>query len=227
MEAAGGGTLFLDELADLSLANQAKLLRALQEGEVRRLGSTRPIPVDILVIAATSADIDQALVEKKFRSDLYFRLNVAELRLPPLADRGDDILILARHFLNQHTARLGRGPLALAAPVQRALLAHAWPGNVRELSNEMERLAALTIGETVEPGDLSPRITGGAPTAGPAQPGAAAEANPGEQASLDQAARQAIDAALARCGGNKTRAAALLGLSREGLRKKLKRMGLE
>ncbi|MDR2935481.1 MAG: sigma-54 dependent transcriptional regulator [Candidatus Adiutrix sp.] len=227
MEAASGGTLFLDELADLSLPNQVKLLRALQEGEVRRLGSSRSIKVDLLVISATSADMTLALAEKRFRSDLYYRLNVAEITLPPLAQRGDDILILGRHFLNQHAARLGRSPLELSPPVQAALMAHPWPGNVRELSNEMERLAALTIGQTVQLGDLSSRLTAPPPPPAEGNPAAAgAENAPPEPGSLDQAARQAVLAALARCNGNKTRAALCLGLSREGLRKKLKRLGL-
>jgi transcriptional regulator with PAS, ATPase and Fis domain len=227
MEAASGGTLFLDELADLSLPNQAKLLRALQEGEVRRLGSSRPIKVDLLFISATGVDMIQAMAEKRFRSDLYYRLNVAEITLPPLSQRGDDILILSRHFLNQHAARLGRGPLELSPPVKAALMAHNWPGNVRELSNEMERLAALTIGQTVQLDDLSARLTApSTPAAGGNQAGREAESASTEPGALDQAARQAVLAALARCNGNKTRAALILGLSREGLRKKIKKLGL-
>jgi DNA-binding NtrC family response regulator len=172
----------------------------------------------------------EALSSKKFRSDLYYRLNVAEIRLPPLAEWGDDILILARHFHNRHAARLGRAlVIHISPPAQAVLRAYAWPGNVRELSNEMERLAALTIGEVVEVGDLSARLTGGG------QPSAASGAagggevygENGEGGTLDLTAREAILSALNQTGGNKTRAAEILGLSREGLRKKMKKMGLD
>ena len=227
MEAASGGTLFLDELAELSLANQVKLLRSLQEGEVRRLGSPKTIKVDLLVISATGADMTEALAEKKFRSDLYYRLNVAEIRLPPLAERGDDILILARHFLNQHAARLGRSSVMhLTLPAQTVLKAYAWPGNVRELSNEMERLAALTIGETVDANDLSARLVSQRP-AFFSEETEGSRAAPGETGTLGLISRLAIRSALARTGGNKTRAAEILGLSREGLRKKMKKLDLD
>jgi transcriptional regulator with PAS, ATPase and Fis domain len=234
LETANGGTLFLDELADMSLPNQAKLLRVLQDGEVRRVGGTKSIQVDILVVSATSLNIEQAIADKCFRSDLYYRLNVAEIRLPPLAERGDDVLILARHFLNQHTHRLERPPLEISAAARRALLAYGWPGNIRELSNEMERLAALTVGSEVVEEDLSTKIrvkhfsTASATVANSAGGGVSetATAVPVEGV-MARAARQAVQEALAQSNGNKTHAAEILGITREGLRKKIKRMGLE
>jgi transcriptional regulator with PAS, ATPase and Fis domain len=239
LEAANGGTLFLDELCDMSLANQSKILRVLQEGEVRRVGGTKTIKVDMLVISATSQDIEKAIVEKRFRADLYYRLNVAEITMPPLCLRGDDILILSRHFLNQHTQRLGRPMLDLLPSAQRMLLAYEWPGNVRELNNEMERLAALTIGAEIIETDLSAKIRAMAATA-PAAPIAAGQRTADEipspslpnldtderEGAIVRAERHAIIKALAQSNGNKTRAAEILGVSREGLRKKLKKMGI-
>ena len=138
VEEASGGTLFLDELADMSLPNQAKLLRVLEEREVLRVGSARPVPVDIKVIAATNVDLRQAVAQGRFRQDLYYRLNVAELTLPPLHERGDDILLLARHLLAQHAHNMERSALSLAPATQQCLLAYDWPGNVRELKNFVE-----------------------------------------------------------------------------------------
>jgi transcriptional regulator with PAS, ATPase and Fis domain len=246
LEAANGGTLFLDELSDMSLANQSKLLRVLQDGEVRRVGGTKTIRVDLLVISATSQDIEKAIAEKRFRADLYYRLNVAEITMPPLCLRGDDILILSRHFLNQHTQRLGRPMLDLSPSAQQALLAYEWPGNVRELNNEMERLAALTIGTEVVEADLSARIRARRAHAAPAvsavstasdmprqaageipMPSSSprADIDPDlEEGAIARAERLAVIKALAQSNGNKTRAAEILGISREGLRKKLKRM---
>ena len=143
VEEASGGTLFLDELADMSLPNQAKLLRVLEEREVLRVGSARPVPVDIKVIAATNVDLRQAVAQGRFREDLYYRLNVAELTLPPLRERGDDILLLARHLLAQHAHNMERAALTLAPATQQCLLAYDWPGNVRELKNEIERAVIL------------------------------------------------------------------------------------
>jgi transcriptional regulator with PAS, ATPase and Fis domain len=244
LETANGGTIFLDELADMSLANQAKLLRVLQDGELRRVGGSKAVKIDVLVISATSLFIEQAIAEKRFRADLYYRLNVAEIRLPPLAERGEDVLILARHFLGQHTQRLMRAPLDITPAAQKMLLAYGWPGNVRELSNEMERLAALVNGVEVVESDLSPRIrarpahgalltTESAPVLTvAANGGGEAGAEPGEEnddndeGGIARASRRAISNALQSSHGNKSRAAEILGISREGLRKKLKKLGM-
>lgn len=228
VEEASGGTLFLDELADMSLPNQAKLLRVLEEREVLRVGSARPVPVDIKVIAATNVDLRQAVARGRFRQDLYYRLNVAELMLPPLHERGDDILLLARHLLAQHARNMERAALILAPATQQCLLAYDWPGNVRELSNEMERAAALTVDTVVRPSDLSPKLLAAlARHGGIRTPGAALREPPvvQETFNLEQTERLLVQRALDACQGNKSRAAELLGITREGLRKKLLRLG--
>lgn len=228
VEEASGGTLFLDELADMSLPNQAKLLRVLEEREVLRVGSARPVPVDIKIIAATNVDLKQAVAQGRFRQDLYYRLNVAELTLPPLHERGDDILLLARHLLAQHARNMDREPLTLAPATRQCLLAYDWPGNVRELGNEMERAAALTVDSVVRPSDLSPKLLAAlARSGGIGVPGAAIPAaEPALPASfnLEEAERLLVQRALEACQGNKSRAAELLGITREGLRKKLLRL---
>lgn len=158
IEEAHGGTLFLDELADMTLANQSKLLRVLESRELMRVGSNKSIPVDIKIIAATNVNLMKAIESGKFREDLYYRINVAEIRLPPLSERGEDILLLGRKFLDKHCDLMGRGRLTLSLDARQCLLAYTWPGNVRELNNEMERAAALTIGNMVDIKSLSPRL---------------------------------------------------------------------
>lgn len=228
VEEASGGTLFLDELADMSLPNQAKLLRVLEEREVLRVGSARPVPVDIKVIAATNVDLRQAVARGRFREDLYYRLNVAELTLPPLRERGDDILLLARHLLAQHAHNMERAALTLAPATQQCLLAYDWPGNVRELSNEMERAAALTVDTVIRPSDLSPKLLAALARHGCIKTGATAPREPLPDIrttfNLEQAERLLVQRALDACQGNKSRAAELLGITREGLRKKLLRL---
>ena len=229
VEEASGGTLFLDELADMSLPNQAKLLRVLEEREVLRVGSARPVPVDIKVIAATNVDLRQAVARGRFRQDLYYRLNVAELMLPPLHERGDDILLLAQSFLERYCAEMGRERLSLSDAVQGLLLRYAWPGNVRELNNEMKRAAALTPGNVVELKNLSSRILES--EAGREYLCRHEEKLERELASmplnLQQAEAVLIRRALEQAGGRKVKAAELLGITREGLRKKLQRMAEE
>ena len=228
IEEASGGTLFLDELADMTLPNQAKLLRVLEEREVLRVGSARPVPVDIKVIAATNVDLRQAVARGRFREDLYYRLNVAELTLPPLRERGDDILLLARHLLAQHAHNMERAALTLAPATQQCLLAYDWPGNVRELSNEMERAAALTVDTVIRPSDLSPKLLAALARHGCIKTSATAPREPLSDLqttfNLEQAERLLVQRALDACQGNKSRAAELLGITREGLRKKLLRL---
>lgn len=239
VEEASGGTLFLDELADMSLANQAKLLRVLEEREVLRVGSAKPVPVDIKIIAATNVNLEEAVKDGRFREDLYYRINVAELRLPPLRERGDDILLLARHLLEQHARVMGRPRLSLAPATRQCLLAYDWPGNVRELNNEMERAAALALEDVIRPSDLSARVlaalagSGGIGVASDIQPDIPAppllrqaDVLPEDMMNLDEAERLLIQRALEVSGGNKSRAAGMLGITREGLRKKLLRLGI-
>lgn len=151
--AADRGTLFLDEIGDMPLAMQAKLLRALQEGEVRPVGGTKVRKVDVRIIAATNQDLEAMVAKGSFREDLYYRLNVLQLELPPLRDRGEDILLLARHFLAAAAQGAGR-ELHLGAAAEQALMAARWPGNVRQLQNEMQRLAALADGPEIQVEDL-------------------------------------------------------------------------
>lgn len=152
------GTIFLDEIGEMPLPMQVKLLRTLQEGEVRAVGDTKVRKVDVRVIAATNQDLEKSVKEGRFREDLYFRLNVLRLSLPPLRDRGDDILLLARRFLREAAARTGRS-LELSQPAIDVLLAARWPGNVRQLQNEMQRLSALADGPMVKANELSPELT--------------------------------------------------------------------
>ena len=238
IEEASGGTLFLDELADMTLPNQAKLLRVLEEREVMRVGSSKLISVDIKIIAATNVNLEEAVRKGTFRQDLYYRINVAEIRLPPLKERGDDILLLAQLFLERHCAYMGRPRLTLSPGACRHLLDYEWPGNVRELNNEMERAASLTAGNLVEVNDLSTRLVpeearrpespapldGNTPVDGetlPFPPSGDARYN------LQEMERRLILHVLNMTEGNKSRAADLLGITREGLRKKLLRMETE
>jgi len=209
-EAADGGTLFLDEIGNLPLAGQMKLLRVLETGRFERLGSNRERQVKVRVVSATNADLPAMIKAGSFREDLYYRLNVIELRLPPLAARPLDILPLAMHFL---------GPdKRLHADAQAALLAHGWPGNVRELKNVMMRAALLAEGDTIQAGDL------GLPAA------AAAASNATGAGAQDDAGREpdrdAISLALHRAGGVVAQAAAELGLSRQALYRRMERLGI-
>lgn len=226
VEEASGGTLFLDELAEMSLANQAKLLRVLEQREVVRVGSAHPVPVDILLVSATNVNLEEAVKEGRFREDLFYRVNVVELRLPPLCERGDDILLLAQSFLERFCAEMGRERLSLSEAVQGLLLRYAWPGNVRELNNEMKRAAALTPGNVVELRNLSSRILES--EAGREYLCHHEEPSESDLTSmplnLQKAEAMLIRRALEQSGGRKVKAAELLGITREGLRKKLQRM---
>ncbi|RQO63262.1 sigma-54-dependent Fis family transcriptional regulator [Paucibacter sp. KBW04] len=205
-EAANGGTLFLDEIGTLPLAGQVKLLRVLETGRFERLGSSRTRESNLRIISATNADLKAMVAQGSFREDLYYRLNVFELRLPALAQRRDDILALARHFLAGAKAQLSDA-------ATDALLAHAWPGNVRELKNVMAR-AALLVGEGpwITPAHLGLQ----APSADAAAP----------PRSLDEPSREAVLAALSQQGGVVSRAAQQLGLSRQALYRRMERYGL-
>jgi transcriptional regulator with GAF, ATPase, and Fis domain len=157
--AADKGTLFLDEIGDMALAMQVKLLRVLQEGEVRPVGGSKVRRVDVRVIAATNQDLEAMVAEGRFREDLYYRLDVLHLSLPPLRERGPDILSLARHFLAVACRRDGRH-LTLSPAAEQLIAEARWPGNVRQLQNEMQRAAALVEGEVIEPQDLSQDLAG-------------------------------------------------------------------
>lgn len=226
VEEASGGTLFLDELAEMTLANQAKLLRVLEMGEVTRVGSARPIPVDINLICATNVDLEAAVREGRFREDLYYRVNVVELHLPALRERGDDILLLAQSFLERYCAEMGRERLSLSPAVQGVLLHYPWPGNVRELNNEMKRAAALTPENIVSVKHLSPRVLANEDVKNFLRQSDDVETKHAAALplNLQEAENILIRRAMKEAGGKKSRAAELLGITREGLRKKLQRM---
>jgi DNA-binding NtrC family response regulator len=215
-EAADGGTLFLDEIGNLPLAGQMKLLRVLETGRFERLGSNRERQVKVRVISATNADLPAMIKAGAFREDLFYRLNVIELRLPPLAARPLDILPLAMHFLAAHPR------LQLHADAQAALLAHPWPGNVRELKNVMLRASLLASGDVIKVADL-----GLPPAASTASFGAASGlGSAAAEESSREPDRDAISLALSRAGGVVAQAAAELGLSRQALYRRMERLGI-
>ncbi|MBD5417487.1 MAG: sigma-54-dependent Fis family transcriptional regulator [Desulfovibrio sp.] len=233
---ARGGTLFLDEIGEMPLAMQVKLLRVLQEREVLSVGGTRPESVDVRVIAATNRDLARETAEGRFREDLYYRLNVVTLTMPPLRDREGDIELLARHF----AARFGRANhkrVAGITPQALDILArYAWPGNVRELENVMERAVILMPGEHIDVRELPQRLLPGRPegavaadagTAGEARGAALPESGDGRLPTLEEVEREVILRTVARCGGNKSEAARVLGITRKTLHARLNRYGAE
>jgi two-component system response regulator AtoC len=215
---ANGGTLFLDEIAELPMSLQPKLLRVLQDGEVRPLGTNRAERVDVRVIAATNRDLERALHEGRFREDLYYRLNVIQLQLAPLRGRQEDILPLAEHFLLRSAQRSGKAVHGWKESAKKLLLAYHWPGNVRELENAVERAVALAEGELIAVEDL--------PRALHERKGQDLLSSAVAQGfTLDQLEREFIERVLDVEGGNKTRAAQRLGLDRKTLYRKLEQYG--
>jgi transcriptional regulator with GAF, ATPase, and Fis domain len=219
-ELASGGTLFLDEIGDLSLGGQAKLLRVLEEKIVVRVGGSKPIHTDARVIAATNHDLAEMVRQKRFRQDLYFRLNVVTLDLPPLRDRGDDVLLLAEHFLIDFCRKAHRKPLKFSAAARARLEAHAWPGNIRELRNLMERLAYLSSGDKIEAEDLAFILSPGGET-----PALVATHLPLSQAT-DAFQIEYIKKNIERAKGNMSEAAKRMGLHRSNLYRKMRQLGM-
>jgi len=220
-QSAHGGTLFLDEVGCLPEAPQVKLLKAVEERAVRRLGSIRPEPVETWIISATNADLPGAIHAGRFREDLYHRLAVLTFHLPPLRDRGRDILLLAGHALARACADYGLPPKHLAPQAQARLLAYSWPGNIRELSNVIERAALLTEAPGVTEEGLDLGADRSIPLAiAPARPTAAA-------VTMDEAIRAHLRAALEQTGWNISRTAALLGISRNTLTARIQRFSLD
>jgi len=217
-EIADTGTLFLDEVGEMSPAMQGKLLRVLQEGELRRVGSERMRKVDVRIVAASNRDLGRLVEEGKFRRDLYFRLNVAQIALPPLRDRRDDIPLMVEHFRAKGAAAAGRAPKPIDPAALARLVAYRWPGNVRELENEITRADALS-GDRITVADLSPAVaSSGDPGVLPTDPD-----NLELRPRVERLERSLLREALGRAGNNQTKAAEMLGLSRFGLQKKLKR----
>jgi two-component system nitrogen regulation response regulator NtrX len=229
-ELAHTGTLFLDEVGDLGAEAQAKLLRAIEAREIERVGGGKPIRVDVRIIAATNKDLERAVADGSFREDLWFRLNVIPIRLPPLRDRPGDLPLLVRHFCARQRQRTGRPPLTIADDALAALAAYPWPGNVRELANVVERLAILHAGGTIGRREIAEVL----PSAGPpsAEPGRTLgptltipEGLPLAEA-LDACERALIAGALAQSGGNIADAARRLQTDRPNLYRRMRRLGL-
>ena len=215
-EQADGGTLFLDEVGDMSAATQAKLLRVLQDQEFHRLGGTRPLRTDVRIVAATNQDLRAAIAEGGFREDLYFRLNVIGIHLPPLRERGDDVVLLANHLRDQFARELGRPRCGFDRAALAKLRTHPWPGNVRELRNAVERALLMAEGPWMGPDDLALAPAAAAGEGGPER----------ADATLAEVERGAVLAALRRSGFVQKRAAALLGVSRRKLNYMIRKMGI-
>ena len=222
-EEAHGGTLFLDEIADIGGKMQAQLLRALQDGEIRRVGSTEPIKVDTRIVAATNRDLEAEVKAGRFRDDLFFRIHVVTLKLPPLRERQSDLPLLVEHFIAKFASRSGRAEGAGIAPeAMTALCRYAWPGNVRELENAIERSLTLAEGGVILYSDLPPEIVGPAAT----HPSGSRSLYD-DRPTLAELERRYIDLILQETGGNKKRAAEILGIDRRTLYRSLGRAEAE
>lgn len=214
-EVADKGTIFLDEISDMSLRMQAKILRVIQERSFYRLGGTKPVQVDVRILAATNKDLEEMMRKGSFREDLYYRLNVISLTIPPLRERKEDIPLLAQHFLTKYTALHGKRVRSISPYVMDRLSRYEWPGNVRELENAMERAIILSSGETILFEDLPPYL----------QPSLSREES--SSSSLEEVEKKLILDTLRAVKGNQTRAAELLGIHRNTLRRKLKRYHIQ
>jgi DNA-binding NtrC family response regulator len=223
-EQAAGGTLFLDEIGELAPSVQPKLLRALQERRIDRLGGSTPIDVDVRVVAATHRDLPRDVEAGRFRADLFYRINVVPLELPPLRERPEDVNLLAEHFLERARAENGRGPRRLSRSARSALERYSWPGNVRELANAVERAVALSEGEVIEPADLPEAIANR--SRNDFLRGAVRSGELGFEEATAGFERDLIREALQRAGGNQTRAAELLRITRRVLKLKMDRHGI-
>lgn len=243
IEQAAGGTVFLDEIGDIPLSIQAKLLRLLQEKQIERLGGREPISVDVRIIAATNRDLEKAVTSGRFREDLYYRLNVVSISLPPLRERGEDIPHLVRHFIRRFSREMDSHPPELSPDALACLMDHTWPGNVRELANLVQKLLIFNRGGAIT-GDDVRRAMGGAHTDSDITGRMAPEHSesplinhvrqilrdkPGEKVFdvlMDEMGAMAIREALALCDGNRSRTARMLGLSRPTLLAKIDKYGL-
>jgi two-component system response regulator HydG len=216
---ADGGTLFLDEVSEMSLAMQVKLLRVLQEREITRVGGSEVVKVDVRLIAATNRDLVAEIQSGRFREDLYYRLNVVTLRVPPLRERREDIPLLAQHFLEVFSARNRKTVKGFTPQAMDRLLKYDWPGNIRELMNTVERAVVLSRSEYLDEVDLSPVTKETAAGAAPA-------GEPSETLPLEEVERTTILKTLEQTGGNKSEAARRLGITRRTLHQKLKKYGM-
>ena len=216
-EEADGGTIFLDEIGELPLNMQVKLLRVLQERHITRVGDNREIPVNVRIVSATHVDLEQAVREKKFREDLYFRIQVMPIEMPPLRERGQDVLLLAEEFLKRYAAEYGRGKFKFSRNAEKALLSYHWPGNVRELENKIQKSLVQAVHGVVQPKDL-----------GLADVQKESKESPRTLKEAREAVeREVITAALKDSKANLTLAATILGIDRKVLREIMERLGIK
>jgi transcriptional regulator with GAF, ATPase, and Fis domain len=229
-ELASGGTLFLDEIGTIPVEMQVKLLRALQESEFERVGGIKTIRVDVRLVAATNSDLKKEIAGGNFREDLFYRLNVVPIHLPPLREREGDTLLLARHFIEKFNSRLGKQISGLEEAAEQALIGYAWPGNIRELENVIERAVLFCDAPVLRAADLPPELR--EEDRPQASSSAVATPSPGDglkeqvKAAMSRLERELIVHALQQTGGNVTHAARLLKISRKGLQLKMKELGL-
>jgi DNA-binding NtrC family response regulator len=225
LEQADEGTVFLDEIGEMSTALQAKLLRFLEEKTFRRVGGTGDVRVDVRVISATHRQLEEAVRESKFRQDLFYRLNVLRIEIPPLRERGDDVALLAQHFIETFSREFKRAVPGMTPATERLLKSHAWPGNVRELRNLVERAVLMAGNGPLQPSDFETLSSAVAPVGGSVGSHSAFTL-PDAGVNLEEVERSLVMQALDRAGGNQTRAAALLGLHRDQIRYRIEKFGL-
>jgi two-component system response regulator AtoC len=221
-EQASGGTLFLDEIGDMPLALQPKLLRALQERVVRAVGGAKEVPVDVRIVAATNRDLEEAIDEKRFREDLYFRINVVQLETPPLRARGGDVLLLAQHFLSRFAERAGKNVVGIVPDAAERLISYVWPGNVRELQNCIERAVAMARYDHIAVDDLPERVR----TYRRSHILVVSD-DPSELVPMEVVERRYIERVLEAVQGNKSAAARILGYERKRLYRKIEKLGID
>jgi two-component system nitrogen regulation response regulator GlnG len=241
-EQCNKGTIFLDEIGDMTPPTQTKILRVLQSGTFERVGGNTPIKVDVRVIAATNKPLEQAVAARQFREDLFYRLNVVRIHIPPLRDRRDDIPLLVNYFLKKIARDQGREPKSIATAAVRALEKHHWPGNVRELENVIRRAIVIAKSEAILPGDLPTEVTGQGATSGPV-PTTASDGSTTDAGTLARqlfqiakrdpklkiiptVERELVIQALKEMDNNQVRAAKLLGITRATLRKRIEKFGI-
>lgn len=227
-EHANGGTIFLDEIGDMPLATQAKMLRVLQNQEVLRVGSLTPQKVDVRVIAATNKDLRKAIADRHFREDLFYRLSMVEIQVPPLRERMEDLPLLVRHFIQKFSGQYGKELRGLTQRAQIVLNRYGWPGNVRELENVIGHACMMAMGEMIDITDLPPNLQQGSqPQPAPMAAPAANDSLAGDgNLSFEEHEKQLLTQALADAGGNQSRAARQLRIGRDALRYKMKKYGL-
>jgi DNA-binding NtrC family response regulator len=219
---AAGGTVFLDEIGEMPLEMQAKLLRVLQERTVRPVGSDTEVPFNARLLTATNRDLEGEVDSKRFRNDLYYRINVVQLGVPPLRSRGNDILLLAHHFLRRYAAETSKEVTGISGAAAQRLLDYDWPGNVRELENCVQRAVTLTRLSEISVDDLPEKIRDYQSSRI-----VIASDNPDELFSLEEMERRYIRKVLAAVGGNKTQAARILGLDRRTLYRRIESLGID